>query len=226
MMSDMNESPLNPLPPVVWVLVLPMIVLEAAFGLQRAGFAGQGSFDWRTDAITQVALQSDLVKQLMILGEWGELAKRLLGHTFVHGSFTGALFGIVLTLALGKMVAENFRWWAVLALYFGAATLGAVAFLLVPGNRYVLIGAMPAAYGLIGAFTFLIWTRLIAQGDNGARAFTLIGFLLGAQLLFGLLFEQNFEWVADFVAFATGFALSAVLIRGGWHRMLMRLRNR
>ena len=37
-----DESPLNPVPAVIWVLVLPMIAFEAYFGLGQLGFIGGG----------------------------------------------------------------------------------------------------------------------------------------------------------------------------------------
>ena len=37
---------------------------------------------------------------------------RLVTYPLVHGSFTHALFAVVMLLALGKMVGEIFRWWA------------------------------------------------------------------------------------------------------------------
>ena len=46
----------------------------------------------------------------------------------MHGSFTHALFVVVILLALGKMVGEVFRWWAVLVVFFGAAVVGALAY--------------------------------------------------------------------------------------------------
>ena len=39
-----DENPLNPVPPVVWMLALPIILSEAAFGLAQAGFIGGGRY--------------------------------------------------------------------------------------------------------------------------------------------------------------------------------------
>jgi membrane associated rhomboid family serine protease len=63
-------------------------------------------------------------------------------------------------------------------------------------------------------------------GGPQARAFTLIGFLMGIQLLFGLLFGGNKDWVADFAGFAAGFGLSFLVSPGGWGRVVDRLRQR
>jgi membrane associated rhomboid family serine protease len=79
---------------------------------------------------------------------------------------------------------------------------------------------------LIGGFTFLLWVNLAAVGANKYRAFSLIGFLLAIQLLFGLLFGGGYEWVADVAGFAAGFLLSFVVSPGGWGRVLDKIRQR
>jgi membrane associated rhomboid family serine protease len=88
-----------------------------------------------------------------------------------------------------------------------------------------LIGGFPAVYGLIGAFTFLLWRSLALIGANQARAFTLIAFLMGIQLVFGLMFGLQKDWVADLVGFACGFGLSFFVSPGGWTRMRGRMRR-
>ena len=84
-----------------------------------------------------------------------------------------------------------------------------------------LIGGFPAVYGLIGAFTYILWRSMSLVGANQARAFSLIGVLMGIQLLFGLLFGLNNDWIADLGGFATGFMLSFVVAPGS----LLRLRR-
>ena len=144
---------------------------------------------------------------------------RLVTYPFVHVNFTHALFVVVILLAMGKMVGEVFRWWAVLVVFFAAAIVGALAYTRCPALQAPLIGGYPPVYGLIGAFTFLLWVNLAAVGANKYRAFTLIGFLLGIQLLFGLVFGGGWDWVADLAGFATGFLLSFVVSPGGWARV-------
>ena len=95
-----------------------------------------------------------------------------------------------------------------------------------PAVHAPLIGAYPPVYGLIGAFTFLLWVGLAAQGANKLRAFSMIGFLLGVQLLFGVLFGGGWEWLADIAGFAAGFGLSFVVSPGGWARVVAGLRQR
>ncbi|NBX42810.1 MAG: rhomboid family intramembrane serine protease, partial [Rhodobacteraceae bacterium] len=61
---------------------------------------------------------------------------------------------------------------------------------------------------------------------NPMRAFSLIAMLLGIQILFAFLQGDWGSVVSDLLGFVTGFALSFVLIPGGWALLLQRLRKR
>ena len=63
-------------------------------------------------------------------------------------------------------------------------------------------------------------------GDNQWQAFTLIGFLLGIQLIFGLLFGPRSDWVAEVGGFLTGLVIAPVVAPGGFRRLLEKLRQR
>ncbi|MFN3525926.1 MAG: rhomboid family intramembrane serine protease [Paracoccus sp. (in: a-proteobacteria)] len=231
--SGLTQSPLNPLPPVIWMLALPVIAIEAVLALGQAGIIGgaQG-IGLRLDAIRLAAFPPELAQRIWDLGVVdGSQLYRALSFSFVHVSLTHALFVVVFTLALGNMVAQNFRPWAVLALFFGSALGGALVYAAVQqitdARPAPLIGGYPAVYGLVGAFTFLLWTRLAAQNANRMRAFLLIGMLLLFQLVFGVLFgAQGQGWIAEIAGFATGFALSFVLVDGGIARALAQIRQR
>jgi membrane associated rhomboid family serine protease len=227
--QDPNAPPLNPLPPVVWVLALPVIAMELVLSLAERGLVGgaQG-VGWRLQAVERFGLFPELLKfQVETGGQPVEEWHRLVSHALVHGSFTHAIFAVVMLLALGKWVGEVFRWWAVLVVVLGSAAVGALAYgLLVPGLRVPLIGAYPAVYGLIGAFTFMLFTNLSRVGANKFRAFSLIGALLFIQFLFGVLFGGGWDWVADVAGFAAGFLLSFVVSPGGFRRVLEQIRQR
>lgn len=228
MSHNINAPPLNPLPWVVWALALPMVAVELVVSLGARGLVGgPGAIGWRLDAVQRFAFAPDLWRQMLELGSYPVAGlARLVTYPVVHGSFTHAIFAVVILLALGKMVGEIFRWWAVLIVFFGAAVAGALAFAAVPGNSAPLIGGYPPVYGLIGAFTFLLWVDLAAKGANKLRAFSMIGFLLGVQLLFGLIFGGGWDWVADLSGFAAGFVLSFLVSPGGWARVSAKLRQR
>jgi membrane associated rhomboid family serine protease len=229
MVHQQNPPPFNPLPMIVWVLVLPLVAMEAVLSLADAGLVGGGQgIGWRLQAVERFGLFPELLRHQWETGGHpiGELP-RLLTYLLVHGGFSQALFAVVLMLALGKMVGEIFRWWAVLAVVFGAAISGGLAYgFLIPGLRTQLIGAYPGVYGLIGAFTFLLWVNLARSGANRYRAFSLIGAILFFQFVFGILFGATWDWVADVTGFAAGFLISFVVSPGGWARVMDKIRQR
>ena len=104
--------------------------------------------------------------------------------------------------------------------------VGALAYALLTGDPRPLVGGYPSVYGLIGAYTFILWASYGASGESQYRAFTLIGFLLGIQLIFGLLFGSGNDWVAEIAGFAFGFMISPLLARGGVRRLFAMLRQR
>ena len=152
--------------------------------------------------------------------------KRFVTYGFVHASFTQALFAAALLLALGKFVGDVFSAGAVLLVVFGSMIFGAVVFGLIAEGNTPLLGIYPAVYGLIGAYTYLIWLRLGASGQSQLKAFRLIGFLLGLQLVFGLLFGTSPVWIAEISGFVFGFAVSTIAAPGGWTALVTKLRER
>ncbi len=228
MNDNLNAPPLNPLPMVVWVLALPIIAMEIVLSLASGGFiGGTDAIGWRIAAVQQFAYAPEFMRQMIAESRYPiDGLSRLVTYPLVHGNMTHAVFVVVMLLALGKMVGEVFRWWAVMAVFFGASVAGALAYAVVPMTTAPLIGGYPAVYGLIGAFTFLIWVRLAAVGANQNRAFLMIGFLLATQLIFGLVFGGGLDWIADLAGFCTGFLLSFVVSPGGWSHLRDRLRQR
>ncbi|WP_411956802.1 rhomboid family intramembrane serine protease [Paracoccus homiensis] len=233
MRDGIHESPLNPLPMAVWILALPVIASEAVFGLGRLGLIGGAEgVGLRLAGLQQSAYAPEMVMRMWSLGQvdFGQLY-RIVSYSFVHYSLTQALFVLAFTLALGNMVARAFRPWAVIALFLGSAIGGAlvytVAMSFLPGRPAPLIGGYPAVYGLVGAFTFLLWARLAAANANRMRAFTLIGMLLLFQLVFGIVFgNAGYGWIAEIAGFAVGFGLSFLLVDGGVARVLRQIRQR
>ncbi len=221
MQQPPNNSPFNAIPPVVAALALLIIGIEVVFYLGATGIVGgKTAIGWRLEAIQSYAYSPDIFKWMWESGVWPlEHVVRQISFLFLHGSFTHALFGAVIVLALGKMVGEIFHPIAVLVVFLLSGAVGALFYTLAWTDPAPLIGAYPGGYGLIGAFTFLMWVKLRHVGEHQARAFTLIGFLLGIQLVFGALFGGNGDWVADLAGFATGFALSFLCVPGGWARI-------
>ena len=231
-----DESPINPLPPIIWALVLPMLAAEALFGLADLGFlGGQGGASgvMRMTAIERTAFVPEMVLRALQVGAF-DVAQlwRIVTYPFIHWSFLNAAFVVAFTLALGNLVARQFQVWAVVVLFFGSAIGGALVYTLLrwmlPGMMFEpLVGGYPAVYGLVGAFTFLLWIRLGQENANQMRAFTLIGMLLVFQLAFAILFQNNSKsWIAEVAGFGTGFLLSFVVVPGGVGRVLRQLRQR
>ncbi|RBI72357.1 rhomboid family intramembrane serine protease [Roseovarius sp. TE539] len=222
------QSPVNPLPPVVAALFLLIVVVELAFSAGARGLiGGPGAVGWRQQAIQTYAFNSDIFSWMIQNGIYPlEHVMRLLSFPFLHGGFTHALFSGVLLLALGKFVGDVFSQLAVLAVFILSAMAGAVVYGLLNPAQPWLMGAFPGVYGLIGAFTYLMWLKLGQAGAQKLRAFTLIGVLMGLQLTFGLLFGANTNWVADVSGFVAGFALSVFVAPGGWRNLRERIRHR
>jgi membrane associated rhomboid family serine protease len=232
MNPEYNAPPLNPLPPVVWLLALPIAAVEIVLSLgARQLVGGLEAMGWRLAALQDYSFLDPVFDWMVANGTFPpEYLLRFVSYPFVHGNFTHALLAIVFLLALGKFVGEVFRAWAFLAVFFGAAVTGALAYGLILDTRVPLVGAFPAIYGLIGAFTFILWARLGAMRADRRRAFLLIGFLMLFQLVFGivnwLLFgSASFDWVADLAGFTAGFLLSFLVSPGGWAAVLARLRQ-
>ncbi len=222
-----NASPVNPLPRVVIALFAVVMGIEALFSLGAQGIiGGPQAIGWRLGAMQGYAFSAEIFQWMLANGRWpAEHLARFVTYPFIHGNFTHALFAGVMLLALGKFVGEVFRGWAVLAVFFGASIGGAAVYGLLAGSPIPLIGAFPGVYGLIGAFTYLLWLRLGQEGGPQIRAFTLIAFLMGIQLIFGILFGGSRDWIADLSGFVFGFALSFVVSPGGFARLRERLRH-
>jgi len=227
-MQDNNESPFNALPPVVVALALLIIGPELIFQAGARGLAGGAdAVGWRLEALKAYSFSPAIFDWMVQHNNWPlEEVRRFFTYPFVHYSFTQAAMVIVFLLALGKMVGEVFGTLAVLIIFFASAIVGALAYTLLLNEPQALVGGYPAVYGLIGSYTFMLWVSLTGTGNTQYRAFTLIAFLLGVQLLFGLVFGGNKDWVADIFGFGTGFFVSFLLVPGAWHRIVAKIRQR
>lgn len=228
MSSYRDESPVNPLPPVVIALAVFLIGIELVFAAGGRGFiGGPEAAGWRISMIEEWGFYEPRFSKMVETSSFPlrELA-RFFTYPFLHLSFTHLLFVLVFLLALGKMVGEVFSPLAFLVVYFGASIAGALAYWVVWDTPVILFGGFPAVYGLIGAYTFLLWTNLAATGGNQLSAFRIIAFLMGLQLIFGLLFGAGLNWVSEIAGFAAGFGLSFLVSPGGWSNVLAQLRKR
>ena len=227
-LSDHNSNPFNALPPVVVALAVALFAIELLFQAGTAGIVGGAAgVGLRIEALNGFAFSPQLWDRMVEVGQFPpRQLLRLVSYSFVHLGFTHMLFVVVFLLAMGKLVAESFAAWAVLAVWAASSIAGALVYSFVPGAETALVGGYPAVYGLIGCYTFLMWTGLGAMGEDRIRAFTLIAFLLGIQLVFGLFFGGSATWVADLAGFVAGFLLSFIVSPGGWSRVMQKIRQR
>lgn len=225
--QDHNAPPVNPLPATVVILALVIFVVELVLTAGGAGVVGgPAAAGWRLEAIERFGFYEPLWAWMIETGtvRWDYLA-RFVTYPFVHGSFTHALFALVFILALGKLVGEVLSNWAVLAIFFGASIIGALVYGMAWETRLMLFGGYPGAFGLVGGFTFILWAGL-AGSATGLQAFALIAFLMGIQLVFGLFFGAQLDWLADLAGFVAGFVIAFLVSPGGWQAVLRRIRQR
>ncbi|MCU4654403.1 rhomboid family intramembrane serine protease [Roseibacterium sp. SDUM158016] len=227
-MENHNVSPFNALPPVVVALAVVIAGIEGMFQLATAGFlGGQGGVGWRLGAMQDYAVLNEVADWMLANGRFPpDQLLRFLTYPLIHAGFVHAAFVVVFILAIGKMVAEVFSPMAFVAVFWVSAIVGALGFVLLLDSPYPLVGGYPGVYGLIGAFTFLMWVDASRRGDSRMRAFGLIGALLAIQLIFGVIQGEFGSVVADLSGFIAGFLLSFLVSPGGWRRALDKLRQR
>jgi len=218
---NLNAPPVNPLPPIVILLVCLLGGMEVVFQAGEAGFAGSAdSIGWRVEAVQYYAFSDRIFDWMRETGQYSwQHMLRFVTYPFLHQSFIHVLFTSVFVLAIGKFVAEVMNSFAVGLIFFASAALGAAGYSILLDEQFALIGAYPAVYGLIGAFTWLQFSSLKASGENGLRAFNLILFFLGIALVFKFLFGGTNEWLSEMIGFCVGFVLSVLLGPDGKLRM-------
>ena len=82
-------------------------------------------------------------------------------------------------------------------------------------SGFPLFGGFPAAYGLIGAFTFVLFSRSEGLLSQQLMAFRLLGILMLINIGFSLLQNGPPIWVAELCGAVTGFISAAIIHPGG-----------
>lgn len=217
-----DKSPFHEIPPVIVAIAVIVGAIEIMMQLSSRGFiGGEEGISWRVDAIRAFGFYDPIFEYMRETRTYNwETFGRMITFPFIHFAFTHAAFAIVMILAIGKAVAEVFHSASVLLLLAVCSIIGAAAYGMVDNSHYPLIGAYPAIYGLLGAFTWLLWLKAGATGESRLKAFRLIGVLLALQLFYRLSFGGGNDWVADLAGFVTGFLLSFVLAPDGRARII------
>lgn len=228
MPSQKPQSPINDLPPVVIALTLAILGVEVVLQLAQAGILGGArGIGWRMEAVARFGYAPSVLDQVLLRGDVSaQMLLRFVSYAFINTDLVQVAFCAALTLALGKFTAEYFGGLRVLVIYLAATIAGAVVYGLLARGNVPLLGGFVPVYGLIGAYSYALWLRLGQAGENQMRAFSMIGFLLGLQLLFGLIFGGGQGWIAELTGFVVGFGLAIVLAPGGWPALLRRMRRR
>lgn len=222
------EAPINPLPPAVIALFVAIAGVEVVFSLAEAGMiGGRGGIGWRLAYIREYGFSGDIFDWMVANGQWRlQEVLRFVTFPFLNLGFTHGLFAVVLLLALGKMVAEVMGQLAFVLVFFVSGIGGALIYGLLLNDPTWLVGAYPNVYGLIGAYSFVLWRVLGAEGGPQHRAFSLIAILMGIQLIWGVFFNVGNLWVAELSGFFVGFGLSFLLAPGEWAKVRDRIRRR
>ncbi|WP_296423384.1 rhomboid family intramembrane serine protease [Yoonia sp.] len=222
------ESPVNTIPPVVIALTLLIVGIECVFQLANQGIiGGPRGVGWRLVAVQDYGFSAAVFDRVLERRDYSfDMLKRFVTYPFVNAELTQVAFCAALTLALGKFTAEYYGGLKVLLLYVFSSVIGALAFGVFVSSNYPLYGGFAPVYGLIGAYTYALWLQQAQAGESQLLAFRLIGFLLGIQLAFGLIFGSAPTWIAELAGFFAGFGLSLLLAPGGWASFLSRMRQR
>ncbi len=221
-----HERPINDLPVVIVGLCLIALAIELMLSAASARLlGGAGGIGWRIQFMQEYAFVSGVI-EAMKMGDYApDLLRRFVTYAFVHDGMTHMLFAGALLLALGKFVGDVFSAINTLILFLITTIFGALIFGTFVTTNYPLLGLYPPVFGFIGAYTYIVWVRLGALGEMQIKAFQLIAFLLGLQLVFGLLFGSNPTWIAELAAFLIGFASSTILAPGGWAAFVAKMRR-
>ena len=221
-MEKRKQSLFNALPPAVTALAVVIGGIEVLFWMGAAGMLPNQA-EARTFAIQHWSYFAPLWNLMIEHGMFSpKIAIRSLSYALIHTSPLHAGLVLMFILGMGNIVGRHIGARAILVLFFGSAFAGSLAYWLVQSEA-PLIGGYPAVFGMIGAYSFILWARIDAAGGPGYAAFSLIALLLGLQLLFWL-FTGQLDWIADLAGFCAGFLLFAMLRPGGWNWLLAKLR--
>ena len=228
MQDPILEPPVNPLPPLVILVFVAMAGVEAGLSLGEAGIiGGPGAVGWRLGLIRDYGFSGQIFDWMMANGRWpmNEVI-RVITYPFIHLGFTHSLFAMVLVLALGKLVSEVLGSVTFLAIFVLSSVGAAALYAVLLNDPTWLVGAYPAAYGLIGGYSFVMWRSLAGTGMQQYRAFTLIALLMLIQLIWGIFFEVGLQWIAELIGFFIGFGICFLLAPGEWARIVEGIRRR
>jgi len=214
---DADVSPINPLPKSVILLLCLVAGVEVVLQLGARGMiGGPTAIGWRLDWARSFGFYDPAFEWMRANASYPmEHMIRFVSYAFIHSNFTHIIFVLLFIAVFGKFVAELCGDIAVLTIFIASAVFGALTYGLVFNEDFLLLGAYPAVYGLLGAFTWVQFQIRRSEGESGARAFQLIGFFMALQLVYRVFFVNTNDWLADLAGFAMGFGLAVLFAPGG-----------
>ncbi len=218
---DADTSPINPLPPVIIVMVAIIAGIELILQAGAHGYiGGPQAVGWRNELVRELAFSNRYLDYLIesrsvtFDGIW-----RFFTYTLVGRGGTNTLIACVILLAIGNGTARLFGWPAMVAAYLICSAFGALVHYLTMPQGLILIGAFPPVYGFLGLFTWSLWMVDRKNGGSGLPAFKLIAILTLFQLTVLLLFGSSDGFVAELAAFFAGFAIAFLIGPGSRARL-------
>ena len=208
-----NATFVNPLPKVVILLAVLLIVPEIIFQLGEFSIIGGPSgATWRQAIANEYGFSNRAAYLMWETGQYPfSTVRRFLSYVFVDINLVATLFNVVFVLALGKFVGERASSLSVLLIFFGSGVGGAVLQTLINGPDRAMLGASSASFGMVGALSWILFTKQRAEGASGWNAFRLILQLVIFLGIMVLIFGGR-GWVDCVAGFAVGFPLCALLL--------------
>ena len=185
------------------------IILQIA---ESKTFGSNSSATWRNQLLTNIAFH-DKVFEHIVQNRTLEPATiwPFFTYPFLHLNIPHVAIGAAIFIAMGKVISDSFSNLSVFLLFIGCTFSGALVFGIVSNQSFPLVGAYPAIYGFVSAYTWIEYRRLKSKGKSTWPAFRLILALLAIRTIFALIFGLRGSWSAELTGLATGFLLSFIL---------------
>ncbi|MDB2516919.1 rhomboid family intramembrane serine protease, partial [Planktomarina temperata] len=114
---------------------------------------------------------------------------------------------------------------AVFAIFGISSVCAALGYAQFTSSTYPLFGGHPPAYGLIGGFSFVLFSRAEGLLSHQLRAFRMLGLLMAINISFSLFSSGPPLWVAELCAAVAGFISAALIQPGGLASLVAKFRR-
>lgn len=208
----------NPLPLAVWLLVLPVLGVEAVLSLAEAGLVNwSGSAGWRDGAVQAWGITPALQGWMWESRSFPpDHLVRYVAFGFLHLGPAQAVLVAAIVAGLGTASAHVLGSGRVVGFALAAQAAGAVLFGIVAQDGAWLVGGYPLVFGLAGIYAAVQW-----HSGAGLRAFGVLAMLVIGRLVVAALAGGQ-DFAADLAAAVVGFTLALALRLG----LRVRLRRR